>query len=72
MSEAGKLWSKQGSGSEVSEVEAGYPSEVAEANITTFRGFQLFTGEQMKSVVGFLMVEELDVLHMLVKDNGWN
>lgn len=53
----------------MSEVEAGYPSEVAVARIILFRGFQLFTGEPIKGVAGLLMVEGLDILRMFVKDN---
>ena len=49
-----------------------YPHEVAVAHITPFRGFHLFTGEPIKGVAGFLMIEGLDALHKLVKDNGWN
>lgn len=49
-----------------------YPSEVAFAHLTPFRGFHLFTGEPIKGVAGFLMVEGLDALHQLVKDNGWS
>jgi AraC family transcriptional regulator len=49
-----------------------YPSEVAVAHITPFRGFHLFMGEPIKGVAGFLMIEGLDALHKLVKDNGWN
>lgn len=49
-----------------------YPSEVAVAHITPFRGFHLFAGEPTKGVAGFLMIEGLDALHKLVKDNGWN
>lgn len=49
-----------------------YPSEVAVAHLTPFRGFHLFTGEPVKGVAGFLMIEGLDALHKLVKDNGWN
>ena len=49
-----------------------YPSEVAVAHLTPFRGFHLFTGEPVKGVVGFLMIEGLDSFHKLVKDNGWN
>ncbi len=49
-----------------------YPSEVAVAHLTPFRGFHLFTGEPIKGVAGFLMVEGLDALHKHVKDNGWN
>lgn len=48
-----------------------YPSEVAVAHLTPFRGFHLFTGEPTKGVAGFLMIEGLDALHKLVKDNGW-
>jgi AraC family transcriptional regulator len=49
-----------------------YPSEVAVAHLTPFRGFHLFMGEPVKGVAGFLMVEGLDALHKLVKDNGWD
>ncbi|WP_058301001.1 helix-turn-helix domain-containing protein [Gorillibacterium timonense] len=49
-----------------------YPSEIAVAHITPFRGFHLFTGEPVKGVVGFLMVEGIDTLHSLVKNSGWN
>jgi AraC family transcriptional regulator len=49
-----------------------YPSEVAVAHLTPFRGFHLFSGEPIKGVAGFLMVEGLDALHKLVKDSGWN
>jgi AraC family transcriptional regulator len=49
-----------------------YPSEVAVAHLTPFRGFHLFTGEPVKGVAGFLMIEGLDAFHKLVKKNGWN
>jgi AraC family transcriptional regulator len=49
-----------------------YPSEVAVAHLTPFRGFHLFTGEPVKGIVGFLMIEGLDAFHKLVKKNGWN
>lgn len=49
-----------------------YPSEVAVAHLTPFRGFHLFTGEPVKGVAGFLMVEGLDALHKLIKDKGWS
>ena len=48
-----------------------YPSEVAVAHLTPFRGFHLFAGEPIKGVAGFLLVEGLDALYKLVKDNGW-
>lgn len=49
-----------------------YPSEVAAAHLTPFRGFHLFAGEPAKGVAGFLMIEGLDALHKLVKNNGWD
>jgi AraC family transcriptional regulator len=49
-----------------------YPSEVAVAHITPFRGFHLFLGEPTTGVAGFLMIEGIDALHQLVKNNGWN
>ena len=49
-----------------------YPSEVAVAHITPFRGFHLFPGEPIKGVAGFLRIEGLDALRKFVKDNGWN
>lgn len=48
-----------------------YPSEVAVAHITPFRGFHLFMGEPSKGIAGFLMVEGLEALHKHVKDKGW-
>jgi AraC family transcriptional regulator len=48
-----------------------YPHEVAIAHITPFRGFHLFSGEPTKGVAGFLMVQGIDSLHKLVKENGW-
>lgn len=49
-----------------------YPGEVAVTHITPFRGFHLFTGEPVKGVVGFMMVEGIDALRTLVKSSGWN
>ncbi len=48
-----------------------YPSEVAVAHLTPFRGFHLFRGEPQKSVAGFIMVEGLDSFYRLVKEKGW-
>jgi len=50
---------------------ADYPNELANVHLTSFRGFHLFTGEPVKGIVGFLMIEGLDALHKLVKDHGW-
>ena len=49
-----------------------YPSEVAVAHITPFRGFHLFKGEPIKGVAGFMMIEGIDALHKLVKNSGWD
>lgn len=49
-----------------------YPSEVAVAHLTPFRGFHLFTGEPTKGVAGFLMIDGIDAMHKLVKGSGWN
>lgn len=49
-----------------------YPSEVAVAHLTPFRGFHLFTGEPVKDIAGFMLVEGLDALHKYVKGNGWD
>lgn len=49
-----------------------YPSEVAVAHLTPFRGFHLFTGQPTRGVAGFLMIEGIDSLHKLVKANGWD
>lgn len=49
-----------------------YPSEVAAAHITPFRGFHLFQGEPTKGVAGFLMIEGIEALHKHVKNNGWH
>lgn len=49
-----------------------YPSEVAVAHLTPFRGFHLFRGEPIKGVAGFMMIEGIDALHKYVKENGWD
>ncbi len=49
-----------------------YPGEIAVAHITPFRGFHLFTGEPIKGVAGFMMIEGIEALHKFVIDNGWN
>lgn len=48
-----------------------YPGEVAVTHIVPFRGFHLFSGEPVKGVVGFLMIEGLEAFHSLVRKNGW-
>lgn len=49
-----------------------YPSEVAIAHITPFRGFHLFAGEPACGVAGFMMIDGIDTLHQFVRDNGWS
>lgn len=48
-----------------------YPGELIVSGLTSFRGFHLFLGEPIQGVVGFMMVQGLQELHQLVKDNGW-
>lgn len=48
-----------------------YPGELIISGLTPFRGIHIFEGEPVKGVVGFIMVQGLDKLHKLVKDNGW-
>lgn len=48
-----------------------YPSEIAVAHLTPFRGFHLFPGKPAEGVVGFLMIEGVDALRRYVLDHGW-
>ena len=48
-----------------------YPGELIVSGLTPFRGIHLFKGEPIQGVVGFILVQGLDKLHKLVKDNGW-
>ncbi len=48
-----------------------YPGELIVSGLTPFRGIHLFKGEPIQGVVGFMMVQGLEKLHKLVKDNGW-
>lgn len=48
-----------------------YPGELIVSGLTPFRGIHLFKGEPVQGVVGFMMVQGLEKLHQMVKDNGW-
>ena len=48
-----------------------YPGELIVSGLTPFRGIHLFKGEPTKGVAGFMMVQGLEKLYKLVKDNGW-
>jgi AraC-type DNA-binding domain-containing proteins len=48
-----------------------YPGELIVSGLTPFRGIHLFKGEPIQGVVGFIMVQGVEKLHKLVKDNGW-
>lgn len=48
-----------------------YPGELIVSGLTPFRGIHLFRGEPIQGVVGFMMVQGLEKLHKMVKDNGW-
>jgi len=48
-----------------------YPGELIVSGLTPFRGIHLFNGEPIQGVVGFMMVQGLEKLHKLVKNNGW-
>lgn len=48
-----------------------YPGELIVAQLTPFRGIHIFSGEPVKGVVGFIMVQGLDKFHQFVKTNGW-
>ena len=48
-----------------------YPGELIVSGLTPFRGIHLFQGEPIQGVVGFIMVQGLEKLHQLVRENGW-
>lgn len=48
-----------------------YPGELIVSGLTPFRGIHLFKGEPVQGVAGFIMVQGLEKLHRLVKQNGW-
>ena len=49
-----------------------YPGELIVSGLTPFRGIHLFCGEPILGVAAFMMVQGLEKLHELVKDNGWH
>jgi AraC family transcriptional regulator len=48
-----------------------YPSELIVSRLTPFRGIHIFKGEPTKSVIGFIMIQNLDIFYDYVLKNGW-